>query len=192
MNRTNSSKIKSGRLPVTAVAWLVLLFSLAGAGWLKAAVVTESRVKALFLVKFAQYVEWPAAVLADTNAPIVIGVVGDGAVGEELNQAIQDRTANGHPFVLRHLTADADPGGCQILFISDRESAGTGKILEKTAGQPILTVGEDKEFADHDGMINFVFKADSVHLDINLAPAKKAGLKISSKLLSVADEVKGR
>lgn len=167
---------------------LAMLFSRSARG----AEFTESRVKALFLLKFAQYVEWPAGVMADTNAPMVIGVVGGDGVGDELAKAIEGKTVNGHLFVIKQLTADADPGGCQILFISDREVPAMGKILGKAAGQPILTVGEDSAFAENEGMINFVRKEESVHLEINVAPAKKAGLKISSKLLSVADVVKGR
>ncbi len=167
---------------------LAMLFSRCanGAGF------TESQVKALFLMKFAQYVDWPEGAMAVTNAPIVIGVVGGDGVGDELAKLTRGKTAAGHTYVVKHLAADADPGGCQILYISDGAAPDMGKILGKAAGYPILTVGENSAFAENDGMINFVRKQESVHLEINLASARKAGLKISSKLLSVADVVKGR
>jgi len=45
--------------------------------------------------------------------------------------------------------------------------------------------------AENGGMINFVMKDGKVRLEINLAAAQQANLLISSKLLSVADVVKG-
>lgn len=187
-NKSDFRSRQGARMACLLVALAVLL-----GRWANASEFTETRVKALFLVKFAQYVEWPAdAAMTDTNVPIVIGVVGGDGVGEELTKVSEGRTTGGHAFVIKHLAADADPSGCQILFISDRAASAMGKILGRAAGHPILTVGEDSEFAEGEGMINFVLKQESVHLEINLASARKAGLKISSKLLSVADVVKGR
>jgi hypothetical protein len=65
-------------------------------------------------------------------------------------------------------------------------------ILDKTVALPILTVGEDAVFAQNGGIINFVLKNGNVRLEIDLAAARKAGLAISSRLLAVADVVKGR
>jgi hypothetical protein len=67
-----------------------------------------------------------------------------------------------------------------------------GGILDRAGALPILTVGEDEEFAQKNGIINFVLKDGKVRLEINLAAARKAGLTMSSKLLAVADVVKGK
>jgi hypothetical protein len=66
------------------------------------------------------------------------------------------------------------------------------EILEKTSALPILTVGEDEPFAQNGGIIRFVLKNGNVRLAIDLNAAQKAGLTISSKLLAVADVVKGK
>jgi hypothetical protein len=55
----------------------------------------------------------------------------------------------------------------------------------------VLTVGETELFTARGGAINFVMKDGKVRLEINLAAAQQANLQISSKLLSVADVVKG-
>jgi hypothetical protein len=82
--------------------------------------------------------------------------------------------------------------GCQILFVDDSEASRMVDILEKAAALPILTVGEDEQFAQNGGIINFVLKNGKVRLEIDLAAAKKVGLTVSSKLLAVADVVKGK
>jgi hypothetical protein len=49
-----------------------------------------------------------------------------------------------------------------------------------------LTVGETEGFAVQGGIINLTVEEDKVHFEINPVAAERAGLKISSKLLSMA------
>jgi hypothetical protein len=174
--------------------WLVLLCVLLAClrAYSEEAVFTESHLKALFLVKFARYVDWPANAYSGTNSPITIGVMGRDEFGDDLPQAISGQTVKGRGFVIKHLTANDELSGCQILFISDSESSHIDKILARTGSLPILTVGEDKAFAQNNGIIDFLHKGDNIRLEINLTTANQAGLKISSRLLSVADVVKGK
>jgi hypothetical protein len=109
-----------------------------------------------------------------------------------LQHVIEGKTINGRTFAIKHLASDSDLGGCQILFISDSEASRMDGILEKAGALPILTVGEDEQFAQKNGIIDFVLKDGKVRLEIDLTAAKKTGLKISSRLLAVADVVKGR
>ena len=153
---------------------------------------TEYKVKALFLYNFSKYVEWPPQAFLDANAPITIGIIGDDNFGEDLPRAVDGKTVGGRTLVIKHLSANDSPQGCQILFISDSEFSHLDDILNRTATLPVLTVGEDKLFSKDGGIINFVLKDGNVRLEINLDSANKAGLKISSKLLAVADTVKGK
>ena len=155
-------------------------------------VASEAQVKAVFLVNFGKYVDWPAAAFPNTNAPITIGVMGTDRFGEELQQEVEGKTINGRSFVIKHLASDSELVGCQILFISHSAGDRLSAILEKASALPLLTVGEDTQFARSGGMINFALKNGNVRLAINLAAAKKAGLTISSRLLAVADEVTGK
>jgi hypothetical protein len=151
---------------------------------------SENHVKALFLYNFAKYVQWPDEVFSNPGAPITIGIVGDDNFGRNLRDVVQGRTINGRGFAIKHLLATDDPAGCQILFISNSESSHIAQILTNAAAKPVLTVGEDKAFSEDGGIIDFVLKNGNVRLEINLDSADKAGLKISSRLLSVADSVK--
>jgi hypothetical protein len=59
-------------------------------------------------------------------------------------------------------------------------------------GSYILTIGDTKGFGESGVMINFLTKENKVRFEINLAAARRAGLKISSKLLSLATIVYSR
>jgi hypothetical protein len=53
----------------------------------------------------------------------------------------------------------------------------------------VLTVGETDNFAAEGGIINFKIEAGSVRVQINLEAARRQQLRISSKLLSLAEIV---
>jgi hypothetical protein len=153
---------------------------------------TEYQVKALFLLNFIKYVEWPPDAFAGSDTPITIGLCGESKLGESLKTAMAGKGVGGRSIVLRQIAAADDFRSCHILFISDSESSRMRAILEKAGASPILTVGEGAAFAQNGGMINFVLKNGNVRLEIDLSAARKTGLTISSRLLAVADVVKGK
>jgi hypothetical protein len=59
----------------------------------------------------------------------------------------------------------------------------------RAAGPGVLTVGEGEGFIRDGGMIAFVIEDNRVRFAINQAVAENAGLKLSSKLLSVAKAI---
>ena len=153
---------------------------------------TEYQVKSLFLLNFTKYVDWPAGAFADTNAPVTIGVYGENRFGDDLRKAVAGKTAGGRGIALRQIEKTEDLGKCHILFISSSEKKRMAEILSQVKSLPVLTVGETDQFIDQGGIINFTMKENKVRLEINLQSAREANLQVSSKLLSVADSVKGR
>ena len=153
---------------------------------------TEYQIKALFLLNFTKYVAWPPATFADAGSPIIIGLYGQDRFGDALKNAIQGKTISGRQIILQSIENDFSPGKCNILFISDSEKKHLGDILDKIKALPVLTVGESDQFLEQGGMINFVKKRGNIRLEINLDAARQARLQISSKLLNVADLVKGK
>ncbi|HWD19788.1 MAG TPA: YfiR family protein [Verrucomicrobiae bacterium] len=150
----------------------------------------ENRIKAAFLFNFAAFVEWPANSLPAANAPIVIGVLGEDPFGSFLDDVVHGEKVNGRALEVRRFREVSEATNCQILFISDSESGKLTDILAALKGHSALTVGDADDFADRGGMIQFATK-DKIHLRINLEAAKQAGLTVSSKLLRVAEIVKG-
>ena len=177
-----------------AMALLGLMVFLAGAGtgFCDEVQFTEYQVKALFLMNFTKYVDWPADAFAGTNTPMVIGVYGDNLFGEDLPKTVAGRKVANRDIVIRQIESTNDLAQCQIVFISNSEKKHLGEILDKLKALPVLTVGESEQFTKLGGMINFVKKDGTIHFEVNLAAAHLAQLRISSKLLTVADKVGGK
>jgi hypothetical protein len=62
--------------------------------------------------------------------------------------------------------------------------------LRSLEGSRTLTVGETEGFALLGGIINLTVEGNKVHFEINRLAADRAGLKIGSKLFSLAKIVK--
>jgi len=119
---------------------------------------SEYQVKALFLLNFAKYVEWPAEALPVDSTALVIGLVSGGQFSEELSQTLTKKAVGSRTIVVRQVTGPDDAGTCHILFINSAARPGAIKILLNLKTLPVLTVGESSGFLDDGGVINFVKK----------------------------------
>lgn len=147
----------------------------------------EYLIKAAFLYNFAKFTEWPTASFPDTASPLNICIVGENPLGEAL-ASITGKKIRGHAVAVRQIEADEAGGACHLLFISESEETRLTAILETLGNQPVLTIADMPDFARAGGIINLkTSKEDKVRFEINVDTAQRAGLKLSSKLLSLAE-----
>ena len=148
--------------------------------------ISEYQVKAAFLYNFTKFVEWPAPSPAATNAPFVIGIVGNDPFGGTLDEVVKSGLAHGRPLQVKRLKKGEPLGDCQILFVSRSETEHLESLLKVIDRQPVLTVGDEEGDAARGIMINLIVVKGSVKMEINLQHAEQARLQISSKLLGLA------
>jgi YfiR/HmsC-like len=149
----------------------------------------EYRVKAVFLFNFAQFVEWPSGAFPDSQAPVVIGVLGDDPFGSLLEETVRGEALGARPFEVRHYRTVDEIKTCHILFISHSEGDRLQEILTALKNRPILTVGDGEGFTLRGGMVRFVTDKNRIRLRINLEAVQAESLTISSKLLRSAEIV---
>jgi len=155
--------------------------------------VSEGQVKAAFLINFPKYVDWPEGTFPETNSPIVIGVLGETGLDGDLQKMIKGKSVMGHPLVFKRVAAGEElAGGSHVLFIDGATVQRAPDILSKLSAEKVLTVGDSENFLDRGGVIRLAKRDRKIRLEVSLASATQAHLKISSKLLSVADVVLGR
>jgi hypothetical protein len=149
----------------------------------------EYQVKAAFLYNFAKFVEWPPSSFPDASAPLRICVLGRDPFGQELRNITNEKTVNGRKLEVAHVADLQAARSCHVLFIASSGETPVKQIVEGLRGASVLTVGDSKGFTDQGGMINLVLENDRVQFEVSRKAAEEAGLKISSKLLSVAKVV---
>lgn len=152
--------------------------------------VQEYQMKAAFLYNFAKFVEWPATSFKSTRDPIEICILGQNPFGNALEQTVSGKTVDDRPFLIRTVNEVKPDSGCHMLFVSAVERrrfrAGVGALK----GAAILTVGEAEEFTSDGGVIRFKLEGMKLHLEINVVAADFENIRISSKLLSLAEVVR--
>lgn len=167
--------------------WVLLLLALAGSyGPAQEFMPTEYQVKAAFLFNFAKFIEWPPRAFASVKSPLIIGILGENPFHDDLVQTIRNKTVDDHPVLIKQFYSASDATNCHILFISASERKHLPEIFNTLKGASVLTVSETDRFTEKGGMINFVLEGTKIRFQINKNAATSAGLKISSKLMSLA------
>lgn len=203
MNRPAShyrNPAPTSRPPRRAVCWALLVswFALSlGLSWGVAdsraaspAAELEYKVKGGYLFHFVRFIEWPAVTLPAKDSPFVIGVLDSGDALSVIQSLLETKNVDGHPVVVKSVTADQIGSGIHILFITRTTAKSAQEIRAAVGLAPTLIVGETEGFAQEGGMLGFTREGENIRLSLNLERTAEVGLKVSSKLSSVAKIVK--
>jgi hypothetical protein len=150
--------------------------------------VLERRVKAAFLYKFLGYAEFPPGAFADPAAPVTIGVVGADDLAAELARIVAGRSVNNRPIVVRVLRESELGAQAHLLFIGGFDPARVGRLV-RSAGHALLVVTECEGGLQQGSAINFRIVDERVRFDVALDAVERNGIKLSSRLLTVANRV---
>jgi hypothetical protein len=151
---------------------------------------SEPALKAAFLFNFPKFTEWPGEILA-AGDPLLLCVVNDSVVAGLLETHTKARTAAGRALMVATMTQDSPAlSSCGVLFMAGLDPARRGTLLQALSRKPILTVGDGEGFARAGGVVGLFIKDGTLQFAINTVAAERAGLRLSSKLLSLAKLVK--
>jgi hypothetical protein len=149
---------------------------------------SERSVKAAFLYKFTEYVDWPAT-QALWDSPFTIGVLGSGAFADEVLRLTEDRSVNQRFISVRRVNPNDALDDLQVLFIAADHRGKLSDLLSSARGRPILTVTESQGALAAGSIINFTVSGDRVRFEISLDAAQESQLKFDSRLLAVAQAI---
>ena len=149
----------------------------------------EYQVKAAFLYKFAGYVQWPDKAAGPPDAPFTFGVAGADALADELAQLVEGRTLTGRTVAVQKLKPGGSLDGVHVLFLGKGDPASISGLRQWVKQRPVLIVTESEGALERGSMINFVLAERRVRFEIALDAAEKGGLRMSSRLLAVAQKV---
>lgn len=148
----------------------------------------ERRVKAAFLYKFLGYAEFPAHAFADPGGPLTIAVVGSDDMAAELARIATGRAVAGRPIAVRQVGMHEAPPPVHLLFVAGSDAERAGRVLRAAPGA-FLTVTECDGGLRYGSVINFRIIDERVRFDVSLDAAEKKNVKLSSRLLTVANRV---
>jgi len=158
---------------------LGLISLLAPLAWTQ--LVDERAVKAAFVFNLTKYVEWP-----QPNHELIVGVNDDSPTAETLKKVLDGRNSESRPIRVLLFPSDAQLEQCNILYVGHSSPKKWRAVLERVRNKNILTVGDSDSFAKDGGIVGLVTAGDHIQIEVNLAAAAEAHLKISSRLLHLS------
>lgn len=147
---------------------------------------SEYEIKAAFLYNFAKFTEWPSETFSEATDSLIIGVLGRDPFGNILENIIGGKTIGGRPITIHRFPRPGVLDRCHILYISESETHRLSDIFQRLQKASVLTVSDIPDFAQKGGMIYLYPKENKIRFAINLSQVEKARLKLSAKLLNLA------
>ncbi|NRA56445.1 MAG: YfiR family protein [Gammaproteobacteria bacterium] len=134
-----------------------------------------------FVLQLTSFVVWPQT----NKKQLEVCIAGKDPFRDYIDQMVQSRPTNrlDQTIVLRRIAMDDNIAQCQLIYSHDDNIE---KLVEQISpAQPILLVGEGKNFIDRGGMIHFYQERQQMRLEVNLTAVQRHQLTISSELLKL-------
>ena len=144
----------------------------------------NAKVKVLFLHQISKYVMWPAE---PTQNAFTIGVYGNyPELLSELNKLALEKKRGDQPYVIIHYKQLSEIKPCHVLYLTPESDGEISKVLEKLKGKNTLLVTDKDGMTKKGSCINFFYEDNKQRFELGNENVKQQGLKISSKLSSIA------
>jgi len=145
----------------------------------------EYRLKAAFLYRLTQFIEWPESSGNAEDAAFSLCVLGSDPFGESLRE-LSSRKVGQRRIALLYPATVKEAQVCQLVYINEASRKTLTELGAALSDLPVLTVGGAPQFIDQGGAIGFVVEAGKLRMELNLDVLRRANLKPSAKLIEVA------
>jgi hypothetical protein len=143
----------------------------------------EHEVKAAFLFRFLSFIDWPQP----STAPLDVRFIGAEEIAAAMERIVPGRSAQGRPVIARRLKAGESPAGADVVMVGRAES----ERIPALAKQGVFVVGETPGALDRGAAINFLVVEGRVRFEVSLPNAERGKVRIHSRMLAVAHNVRG-
>jgi hypothetical protein len=151
---------------------------------------SDVEVRAAFLYRFLDYVDWEKSRL-DADQAIVIGIVASDEMLDQVRKTVAGRRARGHTIEVRKMAVGDDPAGVQVVYVGASSGATISTIAKRAQAASALVVTNADNALAQGSDINFIEADGRVRFEVDLSNVERSGLKLGSGMLSVAMRVRG-
>jgi len=176
-----------------------------------------AKIKSAYVLNFLKYTQWPESAFDDSKsiAPIVLVVLGDDQLMDRvLDKTLERSQAGNRAIEVVHTTLPRPPErfesddqrqafeklrsaaidrirSAHAVFVCRDTAAGALEIIRGLDGLPLLTIGDQSQFAENGGMLSLAVRDNRVVFDANPAAIRHAEIQVSAHVLRLARIVKG-
>lgn len=144
---------------------------------------TETTLHAAFTYNFAKFAQWTGT--RSTSGPLTFCVLDDQAVEDALDELIQGSSIQGREVAIVRGIDRARVSLCHVLYVPESAEA-EANLLAEASRAGVLTVGRGRAFAEDGGLIGLYVEEGHMRFAVNLDLARRAGIGLSSQMLTLA------
>jgi hypothetical protein len=153
------------------------------------AVTEESELKAAFIYNFIKFLEWPPEAFEGPESPIVICTLGESPLAKAV-QGLQGKELKQRRLTVKSIETPLAAHECHVLVTSGVQDREALLLKASWSEMPfLLTVSDQRGFAERNGMIEMISLENRIRFDVNLSLIGRSSLKISSQLLNLAHKI---
>ncbi len=151
----------------------------------------EYEIKAAFIYRLTQFMEWPTNRFASSKEPILLCIAGNDPFGGAIDTVLRDqKIGERHIHIKRLETANpASHTSCHLLFLGSSLTAEAGKITASLEPHAVLTIGEDESFTKNGGHVRLYLQENKLRFEVNIAALERSGLKLHSQVMKLATRI---
>jgi hypothetical protein len=143
----------------------------------------EYALKAAFVYRFIEYVEWENK---NDSKTFEIAVLNESPITDMLIEIARDKKVKNKNMYVKEYYDLNDISFCNILFVSKNYNNPIESVIAKFSDKNVLIITEQIGYGVKGADINFLISENKLKFEVNLNAAKKARLKLSSQLLEHA------
>ena len=168
------------------LAFILISLLILNSGF-KVGVDTNSKMKAIFIMNFTRYIEWPESY---REGNFVVGVVGNSPLYTELIKMAKTKKVASQTLEIRKFDEIGDIAKCHILYVSENKSQDILSVVSQVKQNSTLIITAKEGLVDKGSGINFVVKNNRQKFELNKKNVEKKQLKVSANLEVLAVSVK--
>jgi hypothetical protein len=155
---------------------------------LSAQILNENTIKSRYLLGFVDFLRWDR----ENKSPLVVGLVEAESLRPALLALIADHRERGmrRGFEIVSVNSAEELEGLDVLFFGKGTGAHWAQFLPEAKLRGILTVGEEAGFLEAGGLIELFIRENRLRFTLDLNGAEDYRIGVSSKLASMAENVR--
>lgn len=150
----------------------------------------EHDVKAAYIARFTEFIEWPESQAVEQIKPTFdICVFGDHPIEMSLAKLPSLITVKKRRIDVRRISVANAAASCDILFLPASQNDELPQIKTVAHGKPVLVINEIPSAVYRGQIVSLYSNQGRMRFDLHLDQAQGVGFKISSRLLKLANIV---
>lgn len=175
------TRARAGRR-VGAVAAAALLVCAPPPGARAGGPASEAELQVALAYVVLKFVQWPGG----AEGPMALCALDAPGFAEVARAELEDRPVGGRPLRVREARDLADARSCEVVFVGAAGPHDLERAAFLLAEAGVVTFGHGEGLGASGIQFNFYADGGRLRLEVNLAAARRAGVKVSSKLLALA------